>query len=59
MAKYGTAKKPNKYLVELAQRHKALRKQAGFSQIELANRAGVSLSSLKRFEATGQISLVS
>ena len=59
MAKYGTAKKPYDYLVELAQRHKVLRKQAGFSQIELANRAGVSLGSLKRFEATGQISLVS
>ena len=44
---------------EIALRHKALRKQAGFSQSELAKRSGVSLGSLKRFELTGQISLES
>ena len=57
MPKYGTDKKPFDYLEEIALRHKALRKQAGFSQAELANRSGVSLGSLKRFETTGQISL--
>ena len=36
-----------------------MRKQAGFSQSELAKRSGVSLGSLKRFELTGQISLES
>ena len=44
---------------ELAKRHKALRKQLKLSQSELAERAGVSLGSLKRFETTGQISLES
>lgn len=59
MARYGTLKRPYDYLEELAQRHKVLRKQAGFSQSELAKRSGVSLGSLKRFESTGQISLES
>jgi transcriptional regulator with XRE-family HTH domain len=36
-----------------------LRKQAGYTQSELARRSGVSLGSLKRFETTGQISLES
>ena len=44
---------------EIALRHKTLRKQAGYSQSELAKRSGVSLGSLKRFETTGQISLES
>ena len=44
---------------DIALRHKVLRKQAGFSQSELAQRSGVSLGSLKRFERTGQISLES
>ncbi|WP_353481252.1 helix-turn-helix transcriptional regulator [Haliscomenobacter sp.] len=44
---------------EIAKRHKVLRKQAGFSQSELAKRSGVSLGSLKRFETSGQISLES
>ena len=57
MPKYGTDKKPLDFLEEIASRHKALRKQAGFSQAELAKRSGVSLGSLKRFETTGQISL--
>ena len=57
MPKYGTDKKPFDFLEEIASRHKALRKQAGFSQAELAKRSGVSLGSLKRFETTGQISL--
>lgn len=59
MGKYGTIKKPYDYLAEIAKRHKALRRQAGFSQSELARRSGVSLGSLKRFESTGQISLES
>lgn len=44
---------------ELAEKHRVLRKQAGWSQQELARRSGVSLGSLKRFENTGQISLIS
>jgi transcriptional regulator with XRE-family HTH domain len=59
MINFSTNKKPYDYLREIALRHQALRKQAGFSQSELANRSGVSLGSLKRFETTGQISLES
>lgn len=43
----------------LAQRHKLLRKKLRLSQAELAERSGVSLGSLKRFENTGKISLES
>ena len=56
MTKFGVTKKPYDFLEEIALRHKTLRKQAGFSQSELAKRSGVSLGSLKRFETTGQIS---
>jgi len=59
MLKFGLNKKPSDVLEEIAQRHKALRKQAGFTQSQLALRSGVSLGSLKRFETTGQISLES
>jgi transcriptional regulator with XRE-family HTH domain len=52
-------KKPADFLREIAHRHRVLRKQAGFTQSELAKRSGVSLGSLKRFEATGQIALAS
>ena len=41
----------------LAQRHKFLRKKLHLSQKEMAERSGVSLGSLKRFENTGKISL--
>lgn len=57
--KFGLNKKPVDVLQEIAQRHKVLRKQWGYSQSELARRSGVSLGSLKRFETTGQISLES
>ena len=59
MVNFAINKKPYDFLQEIASRHKALRKQAGFSQSELAKRSGVSLGSLKRFELTGQISLES
>jgi len=42
---------------ELAQRHKLLRKKFRLSQKEMAQRSGVSLGSLKRFENSGKISL--
>jgi transcriptional regulator with XRE-family HTH domain len=59
MLRFGLANKPTDVMQDIAQRHKALRKQAGYSQSELAKRSGVSLGSLKRFESTGQISLES
>lgn len=48
----GTAK-------DVAKREKALRKEIGLTQKMLAFRSGVSLSSLRRFEQTGEISFVS
>jgi transcriptional regulator with XRE-family HTH domain len=59
MSHFSINKKPYDFLQDIALRHKALRKQAGFSQSELAKRSGVSLGSLKRFELSGQISLES
>lgn len=41
----------------LAQKHKLLRKKLHLTQEEMAERSGVSLGSLKRFENTGKISL--
>lgn len=43
----------------LAERHRILRKQLKMSQEEMAERSGVSLGTLKRFENTGKISLES
>jgi transcriptional regulator with XRE-family HTH domain len=52
-------KLPPQVMLELAEREKTLRKSHDLSQKELAERAGVSLGSLKRFETSGQISLES
>ena len=43
----------------LSSRLKKLRKTKGLTQAGLAERSGVSLGSIKRFERTSQISLVS
>ena len=59
MTKFGIENKPYDFLEELALRHKTIRKQSGLSQSQLAQRSGVSLGSIKRFELTGQISLES
>lgn len=59
MNKYSIKKLPRDIQLDLAQRHKRLRKQLGLTQAELAERSGVSLGSLKRFETQGQISLES
>ena len=42
----------------LAKRKKNIRKRRSISQQELAARSGVSYGSVKRFETTGQISLL-
>ena len=42
----------------LAKRIKNIRKRRSISQQELADRSGVSYGSVKRFETTGQISLL-
>lgn len=44
---------------ELVKRERMRRKEAKISQAELANRSGVSLASIKRFESLGEISLSS
>lgn len=59
MNKYSIDKKPTDVMLQLAERHRLIRKEAGYSQSEAALRSGVSLGSLKRFETTGQISLES
>ena len=41
----------------LAARLKAIRLQKGFKQATLAERSGVSLGSLRRFESSGRVSL--
>jgi len=43
----------------LTQRIRSRRREAKISQAELALRSGVSLGSIKRFESTGEISLIS
>lgn len=59
MGKFSVNKNPSDIMEELASKHKTLRKAAGLSQSEIAERSGVSYGSIKRFETTGQISLVS
>lgn len=59
MNKYSLHKLPKDIIGEMAQKHRALRKQLKLTQAELAERSGVSLGSLKRFERSGQISFES
>jgi len=50
---------PEQVSKKLAARAKALRLARGWKQITLAERSGVSLASLRRFEDSGRISLES
>lgn len=52
---YTLSSQPNNVKLELAKRHKVLRKSLKFSQADMAIRSGVSLGSIKRFEQTGEI----
>ena len=56
MPKY-SLKTPQKTRQELAARLKELRLAKGWRQVTLAERSGVSLGSLRRFETSGRISL--
>jgi len=47
----------DKEMVALAKRVKEIRRRRGYSQAQFADRSGVSLGSIKRFERTGEISL--
>ena len=59
MNNYSVLKLPSDILEETAQKHRNLRRQLKLSQVELAQRSGVSLGSIKRFEQTGKISFES
>ena len=48
---------PNEMEKLLAERFKVLRLQAGLKRTTLAQRAGVTVASLKRFETSGRIFL--
>jgi transcriptional regulator with XRE-family HTH domain len=56
---YSLEKAPPEVSNLLAERIRTLRKQLKMSQEEMAERSGVSLGSLKRFENSGKISLES
>lgn len=59
MNSYSLKKTPLAVLIDTAEKIKALRKAEKYSQAELAERSGLSLGSLKRFENSGQISFES
>lgn len=59
MKSYSINKTPLQTQLEIAKRFKALRKSKKISQSKLAEKSGVSLGTLKRFETSGQISLES
>lgn len=48
---------PQEVRKEIGERAKNFRKREKLTQAELAEKSGVSLASLKRFEQTGQVSL--
>lgn len=59
MKNYSLTKVPSQVQLELASRFRETRRNKKVSQSQLANKSGVSLGSIKRFEQTGQISLES
>ncbi len=56
MARY-SLRTPEQVSLSLASRAKALRLAQGWRQVTLAQRSGVSLASLRRFEESGKVSL--
>ena len=50
---------PEEINQNVAAKARAIRKRKGMSQQELSSRSGVSYGSIKRFETTGNISLLS
>ncbi len=59
MPSYSLSKQPREVMLELASKIRTIRKAKKWSQAALADRSGVSLGSLKRFETQGEISLIS
>jgi transcriptional regulator with XRE-family HTH domain len=58
MYKLSLFNSPTDVLKDIAKKLRALRKSKKMSQSELSDRSGVSLGSVKRFEQTGNISLL-
>lgn len=56
---YFKQRTPGEIDQSIAERLRDIRKRRGLSQARLSEKADVSLGSLKRFEQTGQISLLS
>ena len=54
---YSLRPQPRDVRLALAQRFRRVRKTARLTQAALAERSGVSLGSLRRFETTGKVSL--
>ena len=50
---------PSEMALDLAKRIKRIRKRKKITQVQLAKRCNVSYGALKKFEQTGEISLVS
>lgn len=59
MGKYSANKVPSDILVLIAQNVVELRKERGWTQLDLAEKSDVSYGSIKRFERSGQISFES
>lgn len=59
MSTFSIDKTPKDVAKELASRFKSLRNKVKLSRRELAERSGVPESSIKRFETTGNVSLLS
>ena len=57
MGKHTLNKTPKDVLTDIANKVKIIRKAKGLTQLDLADKSGVSYGSIKRFETTGQISL--
>ena len=56
---FSLQKTPRQLTTDVAKRAAKRRKELGFTQAELAERAGMSLGSLRRFEQTGAIAFES
>jgi len=59
MGKYSVNKLPSDILTTTAKNVAALRKELSWTQLDLADKSGVSYGSIKRFERSGQISFES
>jgi transcriptional regulator with XRE-family HTH domain len=59
MGRYSINKLPSDILKSTAQNVAALRKELKWTQLDLAEKSGVSYGSIKRFERSGQISFES